>query len=205
MASTAIQGPPSTAVYPSLDAMPRAGSATQQIALHDSAWEMVETYHAPSGHKGTRLSNEWLGTHDWRVQLFYFRDLAWEAGTVRGLVAASRRRGHRFLFGTAVSPVARPTAVWQLPIEEDAIERFFEPHHSTFTVLFPADRSFAVHGNDGDFSTFAGPERFIREALPESAIGRAATAAVRAEVEKEHGKGCMKDVLIHYEPFMLDN
>jgi hypothetical protein len=121
----------------------------------------------------------------------------------RLLVGAALRRRHRFLFGTAATPSLRPSAVWRLPTEEDAIERFFEAHYLTFNVLFPADRSFAVHGNDGDFCVFAGPEAFVREALPPAAIGPAATAEVTAEVEKEHGKGCMKGVLAHYEHFMI--
>ena len=61
----------------------------------------------------------------------------------------------------------------------------------------------SVQGNDGDFCVFAGPEAFVREALPPTAIGSAATAEVTAEVEKEHGKGCMKGVLAHYEHFMI--
>jgi hypothetical protein len=195
--------PPSSAGLPALDGMPRAGSPAEQIALQDSAWAMVETYKAPSGYLGTRLSNAWLGEHDWRVQLFFYYDLAWAPGTVRGLVGAALRRRHSFLLGTAVSTAARPTAVWRLPTEEDAVERFFEAHHTTFSVLFPSDRSFAVHGNDGDFCVFAGPEAFVREALPTAAIGPAATAEVTAEVEKEHGKGCMKGVLAHYEHFMI--
>lgn len=204
MSQTPIPEPPSTAIYPSLDQMPRAGSPAEQIALHDSAWEMVEIYTAPSGHVGTRLSNAWLGERGWRVQLFFYRELPWEPGTVRGLVAAVLRRGYGFLLGTAVLATERPTAVWRLPVEEDAIERFFEGNYLMFNVLFPSDRAFAVQGNDGDFCVFAGPEEFIREALPPSAIGTAATAKVVEEVENEHGEGCMKGVLAHYEPFMLE-
>jgi hypothetical protein len=196
---------PSATTYPALDGMPRAGSPAEQMALQDSAWAMLEEYRAPSGYVGSRLSNAWLGERNWSVQLFYYRDLPWRPGTVAGLVAAALRRRHHFLFGTAVSPPSRPSAVWRLPAEEDAVERFFEAHYLTFSVLFPPDRSFAVHGNDGDFCVFAGPEPFVREAFPPAAIGAATTADVVAEVEKEHGKGCMKGVLTHYGPFMLDD
>lgn len=76
MNSSPISHPPSATTLPALDDMPRAGSPEEQIALQDSAWAMLETYTAPSGHTGTRLSNAWLGERDWSVQLFHYRDLA---------------------------------------------------------------------------------------------------------------------------------
>jgi hypothetical protein len=189
---------------PALDKVPRAGTVAEQIALNDRAWEMVEPYKAPSGFSGTRLSNAWVGAHDWRVQLYFYSALPWREGTVRGLVAAALRRSHPVLYGTAVNPAARPAAVWRIPAEGDAVERFFEAKYHTFSVLFPQDRSFAVQGNDGDFAVFAGPEAFLREALPPEAIGHAFTAEVVDNVEAEHGEGCMRNVLAHYAPFMLE-
>lgn len=165
---------------------------------------MVEACTGPSGHVGTRMSNAWLGERDWTVQFFFYRDLAWNPGATSRLVASALRRGQRFLLGTAVSPAFRPTAVWRLPTDEDSVERFFEANYRICNILFPADRSFAVHGSDGDFCTFAGPESFIREALSDEAIGTEATAAVVAEVEREYGKGCMKGTLAHYEAFMVE-
>ena len=58
--------------------------------------------------------------------------------------------------------------------------------------------------SDGDFCTFAGPESFIREVLSDESIGKEATAAVVAEVEKEYGRGCMKGALAHYQAFMVE-
>jgi hypothetical protein len=196
--------PPADTTFPALDEMPRAGSAEEQIALQLSAVEMVEPYRAPSGHQGMRLANAWLGERDWRIQIFFYRDLPWAPGSVRNLIAAARRRGHESLLGTPTSLPSRPGAVWRLAMEEDAIERFFEAYYLSFSLLCPADRSFAVSGNDGDFVVFAGPEDFVREAVPDGAIGMAATAEVVAEVEREHGKGSMDGVLAHYAPFMIE-
>jgi hypothetical protein len=189
---------------PALDEVPRAGTVAEQIAWQDRAWEMVEVYKAPSGYNGARLSNAWLGAHDWRVQLYTFSALCWRPGTMSSFVSAAIRAGHSALYGTRVSPGARPTAVWRIPAEEDAVERFFEAHYHTFSVLFPADRSFAVQGNDGDFAVFAGSEAFLREALPPEAIGHSFTAEVVDGVEAEYGEGCMEGILAHYAPFMLE-
>jgi hypothetical protein len=205
MTANPIRYPPAGTPFPALDEMTRAGSPEEQIALQLSAVEMLEPYRAPSGYAGMRLSNAWLGERDWRIQLFFFYDLTWEPGTKRNLIAAARRRGHVSLLGTPTSPPARPGAVWHLPMEEDAIERFFEAYRLSFSVLFPADRTFALNGNDGDFAVFAGPEAFVREAVPDGAIGAATTAEVVAEVEREHGKGCMEGVLAHYAPFMIED
>jgi hypothetical protein len=203
MNAAPISDLPAMTTYPALDGMPRAGSTSQQIALQNSAWEMVETCTGPSGHAGTRMSNAWLGARGWAVQLFFYRDLAWRPGASRGLVASALRNGQRILLGTAVSPAFRPTAVWRLPTEEDSIERFFEANSGICNVVFAEDRSFAVHGSDGDFCTFAGPESFIRAALPADNIGPSATAEVVAEVEKEYGLRSMDGMLAHYQPFML--
>jgi hypothetical protein len=197
------EDPPSLTITPALDEMPRAGTVAEQIALQDTAYEMVETYKAPSGYMGARLSNAWLGEHDWNVCLHIHDDLAWEGDTIRAFMAAVLRRGHAVLYGTAVSQDMRPSAVWRIPVEEDAIQRFFEAHGMNFSVLFPADRSFAVQGNDGDFAVFAGPESFLREALPDEAFTPAFLAKVVDRVEAEHGEGCMEGVLAHYAPFML--
>lgn len=197
--------PRSGAVLPSLGDMQRAGSPTEQLALQDSAWEMLETYTTPSGAIRTRLSNNWLGERDWRVQLFFQYHLAWEPEAIGPLIAALRRRQHLTLLGTVVQPgVLRRSAVWRVPVDEDGIGRFFEAHYAVFHMLFPRDRSFAVHANDGDFSVFAGPEDFVRDALPPEAIGARGTAEVVRVVETEHGKGCMDGILAHYAPFTLD-
>jgi hypothetical protein len=199
-----IPQPRSGAVLPSLGEMQRAGSPTEQIALQDSAWDMLESYATPSGAIRTRLSNEWLGTRDWRVQFFFQYHLAWEPTAIHPLIAATRRRGHRTVLGTVVEEGFRPSAVWRVPVDEDGIGRFFEAHYAVFHMLFPRDRSFAVHANDGDFSVFAGPEDFVRDALPPEAIGARGTAEVVRVVETEHGKGCMDGILAHYAPFTLD-
>jgi hypothetical protein len=204
MAENQIPEPRSGVVLPSLGDMRRAGSPAEQIAAQDRAWEMLETYATPSGLIRTRISNEWLGEKDWRVQLVP-QYVMWDAEWVEPLAATAILCGHLFLLGTVVQPGdLRPSAVWHVPADGDGIGRFFEAHYALFHMLFAADRSFAVHANDGDFAVYAGPEDFIREALHPDAIGPAATKAVKAAVEEEHGKGCMDGILAHYEPFMLD-
>ncbi|NGM22717.1 hypothetical protein G3576_22080 [Roseomonas stagni] len=71
-------------------------------------------------------------------------------------------------------------------------------------MLFPEDLSFAIHANDGDYAVYAGPEDFIRAALPPEAIGAAATANVVEGIEEEHGEGAIDGILAHYAPFMLE-
>ncbi|SFK90678.1 hypothetical protein SAMN02745775_11089 [Falsiroseomonas stagni DSM 19981] len=187
-----------------LGPMPRAGTPAQQIALQDRAWTMLELYETPSGRPGTRLSNAWLGAQGWRVQMVDHFSL-WKEEFVAPLNAAARRRGHEFLLGTVVQPgVLRVSAVWHVATDPDPTSRFFEAHEAGFHMLFPEDLSFAIHANDGDYAVYAGPEEFIRAALPPEAIGAAATADVVEGIEEEHGEGAIDGILAHYAPFMLD-
>jgi hypothetical protein len=203
MSKDPMDGLPSFAITPALDKMPRAGTEAEQLALQDLAYEMVEPFEPPSGYDiGSRLSNAWLGEHDWKVCLHLHHEVTWKGDVIAGLIAIAQRRGLPCLYGTAVSQNVRPSAVWRFPIEEDAIQRLFEVHRMDYCVLFPADRSFAVQGNDGDFVVFAGPEAFLREALPDEAFTPAFLAKVVDRVEAEHGEGSMAGVLAHYAPFM---
>ena len=196
---------------PALENMPHAGSIAEQIALHERARAMVEIYTCPSGHPGTRLSIAWLGERDWLVQLLPFHELAWghqnllpdgKSACAR-LAALAQRSGESSLLGTMLAPAISPSVVWRMSLDEDSLERFFEGHYLVGHMLFPANFAFAVHGNDGDFCTYAGPESFIREALPAERIGPAATAQVIADVEAEHGAGRMDGVIAHLRPLML--
>ncbi len=187
-----------------LGPMLRAGTPAQQIALQDRAWTMLELYETPAGREGTRLSNARLGMHGWRVQIVDHY-LMWKEEWVAPLVAASRRRGHDFLLGTVVQPgLLRVSAVWRVAADPDPTSRFFEAHYAGFHMLFPEDLSFAIHANEGDYAIYAGPEDFLREALPPEAIGAAATADVVEGIEEEHGEGAIDGILAHYAPFMLD-
>ncbi len=187
-----------------LGPMPRAGTPEQQIALQNGAWTMLELYETPAGRQGTRLSNAWLGQKAWRVQIVGHYHM-WEEKWVAPLVAATRRRGHDFLLGTTVQPgFLRVSAVWRVSADPDPTSRFFEAHYAGFHMLFPEDLSFAIHANEGDYAVYAGPEDFIRAALPPEAIGAAATADVVEGIEEEHGEGAIDGILAHYAPFMLD-
>ncbi len=184
--------------------IPRAGTPQEQIAWQDRAWTMLEAFAVIPVIIRTRLSNEWLGERGWRAQIvghYRVRDEDWDVT----LAAAAQRRGHQTLLGTVVGPgELRASAVCRLPTDADALSRFFGAHYIFYHVLFPEDLSFAVHANDGDFAVYAGPEAFLRDALPPEAIGAAATAYEVEGVEQEHGAGCMDSILAHYRPFMLE-
>jgi hypothetical protein len=182
---------PSSGYTPTIADIPRAGSVAEQVAFHDSAWRMVETYTCPSGYPGTRVSNAWLGEHGWVVQLLPFFELAWgnrfhlpDGSTACDRLARlAQQHAAGGILGTMLAPGTRPSAVYRMPLDADSIERFFEAHRHCCHMAFPPDFFFAVHANDGDFCTYAGPEAFIREALPAERIGPAATAKVIADVE----------------------
>lgn len=188
--------------------MRRAGNRLEQLRLREKAWEMLEIYRTPGGVMGTRLSNEWLGEKGWRVQLVPHIALV-DADTMEvfaPLINALRRRQVDDALGTFVSvpTMEMPTAVWRVPMESDRLSAFFEAHRYDFHLLFPEDRSFAIHANDGDFATFAGSDSFLKEALPEEFLGSAATADLKGAMEHDYGVGCMDTILAHYDPFLLE-
>lgn len=148
-----------------------------QLALRERAREMVEQHATRSGLPGTRLSNEWLGSHNWRVQLLRQRVLASAETDVLAfthLVAALKRRGVPVVFGmdAYVTGPAKPTAVWEVPLDTDSISRFFEAHRFSFQILFPEDRSFAIHGTEDVFAVFARARRLPARGAAAGTSGR---------------------------------
>lgn len=180
-----------------------------QLALRDHAFEMVETYTSRSGRPGTRLSNAWLGGHAWRVQLLQHWDLR-NSGPIEmfePLAVALRRRGISDLFGTSVEPegLKLPTAVWRVPADPRYISSFFSGHRFGFNILFPQDRSFAIHGTEDVYAAFAGPEAFLREALLPEFQGEAALVDLKDYMDHDFGEGAFAAMLPHYAPFLLDD
>lgn len=179
-----------------------------QLALRDRAFEMLEVFTTRSGLPGTRLSNAWLGEHDWRVQLLQHWDIR-NTGPLDFFapltVALQRRRIHN-LYGTFVSArtITSPTAVWRVPAEAALISSFFEAHRNSFHILFPEDRSFAIHAHEDVRAAFAGPEAFLREALLPEFQGEAALADLKDAMDEEYGEAAFASVLAHYGPFLLD-
>ena len=196
----------SAEVLPSMGNLGRMGNAEEQFAWQDRAWTMLEPFVTNSGFLRNRLANTWLGSQGWRVQMVPQYKLTGSAPEwLESLLPGLRRAGHRFLLGTVVEEgLARHSAVWKLPIDADSIGRFFEAHYAIFHMMFPADLSFAVHANDGDYAIIAGPEPLVRSLLAPEEIGAAATARVVEDIEEEHGPGCIDGILEHYAPFMLD-
>jgi hypothetical protein len=181
----------------------RAGAPANQLALQDRAWTMLEIWTLPDAFPGSRLANEWLGEKGWLLQVAPQREM-WKPEWVIPFAEACARRGHVELFGTAAETGdLRHSAVWRVPTNADDISRFFESHYACFSVLFPADLSFAIHCTDGDFATYAGPESFLREALPPEALGPRATAAAIAYVNPELTEADWDDFLAPYRPFMI--
>lgn len=200
-----IDDPPIHAIPEPMAGIPRAGKGSEQAALHASAWEMLEPYFVIEGVPGTRLANAWLGEHRWCLQIVHNFDLSLEDELPAALAAAAVERGATVLFGGNISSDrATRSAVWRLMPTTDVIGRFFNAHRHGFHILFPPDRSFAIHANDGDFAVYAGPEGFLRAALPPGFIGPAATARVVRDVEDAHGEGSMDAILAHYAPFLLE-
>ena len=91
-----------------------------------------------------------------------------------------------------------------MPTDAEDISRFFESHYANFSVLFPADLSFAIHCTDGEFAVHAGAEEFLRDALPPEAIGAQATAAAIAYVDPTLTEKDHEDFLAPFRPFMID-
>lgn len=205
MTPESIEDLPIHAIPEPLAGIPRAGTASEQAALHAGAWEMLEPYLVIEGVPGTRLANAWLGERGWRVQFVHNFDLSLDDELPATLEAALAQRPDGELFGgNTGSSRDLPRAVWRLTPMTDVIGRFFNAHRHGFHILFPADRSFAIHANDGDFAVYAGPEAFLRKALPPRFIGPAATTRVVRDVEAAHGEGCMDDILAHYAPFLIE-
>lgn len=179
-----------------------------QLALRAEARDMLEVFTSPYGTSSTRLSNEWLGTHGWRVQLLRQRALA-SPETLEifdPLVAILRRRGVPALLGTSVGVESfeTPTAVWRVTLDSDSISRFFFAHRFGFHLLFPEDRSFAIHGWEDVYAAFAGPEGFLHEALRPELQGATVTADLKRYMEHDFGEGAFDPSLAHYDPFLLE-
>ena len=107
--------------------------------------------------------------------------------------------------GTFNAPLGEISPVWILEWAEENLDTFLNLHRTDYHMVWSEDRRFAIHGNDGDFDVYAGPEYLIRAALPPFLIGAAATRKNAEEIEWEHGPGSMDAVLEHYAPFMLDD
>jgi hypothetical protein len=182
---------------------------TAQLALRNKAFELLEVFLTRSGLPGTRLSNPWLGENEWRVQLLQHWDIrnSGPQAMFKPLVAALRRRGVVYLCGTYVGAdgITSPTAVWHIPLEAALISSFFEAHRYGFHILFPEDRSFAIHGTEDVYAAFAGPEAFLREALLPEFQGEAALADLKDYMDHDFGEGAFTDILPHYAPFLLDD
>lgn len=184
------------------------GRATQ-MGLRDKAYDMLEVFKTRSGRPGTRLSNTWLGEHDWRVQLLQHWDIR-NSGPLEmfvPLAAALQRRGITHLCGTYVDAegITDPTAVWRIPLEARRISSFFEAHPNSFHILFPEDRSFAIHAMEDVCAAFAGPDAFLREALLPEFQGEAALADLKDAMGEEYGEAAFASVLAHYGPFLLED
>lgn len=185
----------------------RAGTPAEQVAAQDRIWTILETVTHPGLPPWALLSQDWLGANRLRVQLFHHGDTrdndTMKVGMKR-LTETLRRHGLESLLGTYVSPdTPRPSAVWRVPAEADAIGLFMQELYFGFHILVPEDLRFALLANDGDYVAFAAPEDFLREALPPEAIGRKATAELIEELEQGYEPGSFDRVLAHYEPFML--
>ena len=180
-----------------------------QLALRESAFDMLEEYTTPSRTQGTRLSNAWLGEHTWRVQLLQHHDIrnSGPPQMFEPLVAALRRWRIPHLCGTSVDPqgLVSPTAVWRVPADPRYISSFFSAHRFGFNLLFPEDRSFAIHATEDVYAAFAGPEAFLREALLPEYQGEAALADLKGYMDHDFGEGAFNAMIPHYAPFLLDD
>jgi hypothetical protein len=186
-----------------IDHLAQAGSRTEQGVLRDLGWTMLETWQLPDGASGSRLANAWLGEHRWRVQIAPHREM-WKPEWVAPLAEAAARSGHQHLFGTSVGiGEFRDRAVWRIPTNADDVSRFFEAHYPMCSLLFPADRSFAIHCVIGELAAYAGPEAFVREVLPPEAIGPHATAAAIAYMNPDLTEDDYRHILDGYRPFMF--
>lgn len=198
--------PPAYAArWEALADMERAGGVSTQIALNDLAWEMVEEFARPGAYPEIRLSNAWLGDHGWKVQLVPQWRLADNAEDCEALAAAAVARGKTMLLGTTVGMQdTRPAAVWRVPTEANFISLFFHGTYNTFQILYPEDCSFAVLGNEGDYAYLAGPEDFLRDALPAEWLGAGVARDVKETIEREyHAPGAFDHIAAHYAPFQL--
>ena len=185
-----------------MNEVPRAGASAEQVALQDAGWEMLEAHKPSRARLTNRLSNAWLGEHGWRAQVVPHYPLEREEW-LTPLLEAVRAAGHDTLLATDVSPgISRPSAVWRLPLDERLMANAIQAHSLGVFLLFPEDRSFAILCDDVDTATYAGPEAFLRQALPD-AVGPAMTEEVKAGLEREYGPGAADDILAWYEPFML--
>jgi len=91
-----------------------------------------------------------------------------------------------------------------LPVEGRVLGLYFNAYQINRSLLYSKALDFAVYAFEGIYAVYAGPEYFVRAALPYSAVGAAATQWVRECVEEDHGPGYLDGILEHYAPFMLD-
>jgi len=184
----------------------RAGLRDRQVKLLSEAVEMLEAFRTPSDQDGSRLSNDWLGRHGWKVQMVPSIGYKLPDEELLGpLLPALRGYGISTLLGASLYPVLpKLSPVWELDWNEEKLDYFFDIHRTGYHMLWDEKRRFAIHGNDGDYDVYAGPEDLIRAALPSFLLGAAATLENKLGIEQEHGPGCMDGILEHYAPFMLD-
>jgi hypothetical protein len=197
---------PAIALFAGLQNLRRAGSATEQAALQQRARTILEPYTTPADRPGVRVANEWLGSRRWRVQLVHHLELRQptEPHVLFALEAALQAPAMPRVLGANVDPQdTAPTAVFAIPPTETGMGCFFGTHFIGFHMLFAEDLSFAIVANEGDFAAIAGPEAFVRNALPTEFIGREATEKLKKQLEFELDPGWFDGILAHYAPFML--
>ena len=152
---------------------------------------MLDPYSPPPHRSLSRLSHAWLQSRAWRFRLLPHALLE-TPYALENLAKTARNISPEPLLGTDVSAwTTRPSAVWHLPPDPARLARFFLAHSLGCHLLFPGDRSFAVHGEESGLATFAGPEPLLRQALPP-------TPAEMADPDPGHAP-----ILAHYAPFSL--
>lgn len=181
-----------------------AGDAAAQLAWRRLAEAALETYRTPAKANGNRIANAWLGERGWRVQPVGHH-LLWKEDWVAPLTAAADRAGLHTMLGGFFGACRDTAPIWIIDANPDGISRFFEAHQFDFHMLFPSNFTFLVHANEGDFGVYAGPEDFLRSAIPPDDLGPNATERVRASLEFEHGPGWFDGILEHYAPFLLED
>ncbi len=155
----------------------RAGSREQQVKLLNEACEMLEAFRTPGGLPGSRFSNEWLGHNGWKVQMVPSIGYKLPGEELLGpLLPALLGLGVSKLFGASLYPtLPKLSPVWELDWTEDQLDYFFNIHRFGYHIVWDEKLRFAIHGNDGYYDVYAGPEEFVRAALPPFLIGAAAT------------------------------
>ncbi len=207
---------PSAESAPNLGDMRRIGTPAEQIAWLDTAWTMLEPYDGfdesrllPSGIvPATRLSNEWLGRHGWKVVLVEQHDLAWSDPFVAPLAKELQRRGIESLVGVPADPDdgqrLHRYAVWEVPSNEDGIERFSAAHYDICHMLIPRDLSFAIHADHLGIAAYAGPRDFLLAALPPEVFTPEGWEKLLRGMDTLD-EGVFGHTLRHYGPFLFQD